>query len=99
MYQKKFKGAYSKKWLDYIMVDELGELILPNYITGAFNYMVEKKGLKDVRFHDLRHTCASLLLNHGKHNGVSMKDIQVWLGHSDYATTANIYSHVDASSK
>ncbi|MBP3337075.1 MAG: site-specific integrase [Clostridia bacterium] len=99
MYQKKFKGAYSKKWLDYVMVDELGELILPNYITGAFNRMVENNGLKDVRFHDLRHTCASLLLNHGKHKGISMKDIQVWLGHSDFATTANIYSHVDASSK
>ncbi|MBQ3553069.1 MAG: site-specific integrase [Clostridia bacterium] len=99
MYQKKFKRAYSKKWLDYVMVDELGELILPNYITSSFNRMVEKKGLKDVRFHDLRHTCASLLLNHGKLNGIGMKDIQVWLGHSDFATTANIYSHVDASSK
>ena len=99
MYQKKFKSAYSKKWLDYVMVDELGELILPNYIIGAFNRMVENNGLKDVRFHDLRHTCASLLLNHGKLNGISMKDIQVWLGHSDFATTANIYSHVDASSK
>lgn len=99
MYQKKFKGSYSKKWIDYVMVNELGDLILPNYITGTFNRMVDKKGLKDVRFHDLRHTCASLLLNHGKFNGVGMKDIQVWLGHSDYATTANIYSHVDASSK
>ena len=99
MYRKKFKGSYSKKWLDYVMVDELGELILPNYITSSFNRMVERRGLKDVRFHDLRHTCASLLLNHGKLNGVGMKDIQVWLGHSDFATTANIYSHVDASSK
>ena len=50
-------------------------------------------------FHDLRHTCASLLLNKGKHNGITLKDIQVWLGHSDFATTANIYSHLDATSK
>ena len=98
-YQKKFKRAYSKKWLNYVMVDELGELILPNTITDSFNYTLEKNGLRHVRFHDLRHTCATLLLSHGKKTGVGMKDIQVWLGHSDFATTANIYSHVDASSK
>ena len=51
--------------------------------------------LPDIRFHDLRHTCASLLLA----NGISMKEIQEWLGHSSYNTTANIYAHVDSSSK
>ena len=97
--QKKYKRAYSKKWLNYVMVDELDELILPNTITDSFNYTLEKHGLRHVRFHDLRHTCATLLLSHGKKTGVGMKDIQVWLGHSDYRTTANIYSHVDAGSK
>ena len=43
----------------------------------------------------MRHTCASLLLK----NGVPMKDIQEWLGHSDYNTTANIYAHLDTTSK
>lgn len=81
------------------MVDELGLLITPDYITSAFSHMLEVNGLRHIRFHDLRHTCASLLLNNGKHNGVTLKDIQVWLGHSDFSTTANIYSHVDASSK
>lgn len=99
MYQKKFKRSYSKEWLDYVMVDELGLLITPDYITSAFSHMLEVNGLRHIRFHDLRHTCASLLLNNGKHNGVTLKDIQVWLGHSDFSTTANIYSHVDASSK
>lgn len=37
--------------------------------------------------------------NKGKQNGVDLKDIQAWLGHSDFATTANIYSHLDATSK
>ncbi|WP_420819746.1 tyrosine-type recombinase/integrase [Paenibacillus monticola] len=41
------------------------------------------------------HSCASLLLA----NGVSMKEIQEWLGHSNYSTTANIYSHLEYSSK
>ena len=44
---------------------------------------------------DLRHSCASLLLA----NGVPMKQIQEWLGHSDFSTTANIYAHLDYSSK
>ncbi|MBO5277522.1 MAG: tyrosine-type recombinase/integrase, partial [Clostridia bacterium] len=43
----------------------------------------------------LRHSCASLLLA----NKVPMKMIQDWLGHSDMSTTANIYSHVDHTSK
>ena len=47
------------------------------------------------RFHDLRHTCASLLLK----NGVSMKEIQEWLGHSNFSTTANIYAHLDTAAK
>ena len=99
MYRKKFKRSYNKDWLDYIMVDELGELISPDYITTAFRRTLEANNLRLIRFHDLRHTCASLLLNKGKEKGVTLKDIQVWLGHSDFATTANIYSHLDAKSK
>lgn len=95
MYRKKFKRSYSKEWLDYVMVDELGGLIMPNYVTSAFKRLLEKNDLRPIRFHDLRHTSASLLLN----NGVQLKDIQMWLGHSDFATTANIYAHLDANSK
>ena len=98
-YRKKFQRSYSKEWLDYVMVDELGELILPNYITSAWKRFLETNHLRVIRFHDLRHTCASLLLNKGKHNGITLKDIQVWLGHSDFSTTANTYSHLDATSK
>ena len=52
-------------------------------------------GLRRIRFHDLRHSCASLMLA----NGVPMKQIQDWLGHSDFSTTANIYAHLDYSTK
>ena len=51
--------------------------------------------MRQIRYHDLRHSCASLLLA----NGVPMKQIQEWLGHSDFSTTANIYAHLDYSSK
>ena len=73
----------------------MGTLISPNYISGTFPKLFEKNGLRKIRFHDLRHSCASLLLA----NNVPMKQIQEWLGHSDFSTTANIYAHLDYSSK
>ena len=66
-----------------------------NYLTTRFPEILEKKGLRRMRFHDLRHSCASLLLA----NGVPLKHIQEWLGHSDFSTTANIYAHLDYSAK
>lgn len=97
-YRKEFKSSYNSRWNDYLMVDELGNLILPEYVSEAFSGALKKHNLRHIRFHDLRHTCATLLLNKGK-GTVTIKDIQIWLGHSDFATTANIYSHLDASSK
>jgi integrase len=76
-------------------VDELGERMRTNYLTSAFPKFLEDHGLRRMRFHDLRHSCAPLLLA----NGVPLKQIQEWLGHSDIGTTANIYSHLDYKSK
>ena len=87
--------CYNKEYADYICVDEMGNLINPDYITDAFPRFLEKNNLRRIRFHDLRHSCASLLLA----NGVAMKQIQEWLGHSDFSTTANIYAHLDFNSK
>ncbi len=93
--QRVMRRAYSKKYLDYICVDAVGELIRPDYVTNHFAVILKDLGLKKIRFHDLRHSCASLLLA----NKVPMKMIQDWLGHSDMGTTANIYSHIDGESK
>jgi len=87
--------SYNMQYIDYICVDEIGDLTAPNYITGAFPKLLERSGLRRIRFHDLRHSCASMLLA----NGVAMKQIQEWLGHSDFSTTANIYAHLDYNSK
>ena len=87
--------CYNREYSDYICVDELGNLIKPDYLTQVFPRILESHGLRRIRFHDLRHSCASLLLA----NGVSMKQIQEWLGHSDFATTANVYAHLDYNSK
>lgn len=80
---------------EYIFVNDMGAPYQPNYVTQHFKLILRKNHLRNIRFHDLRHTCASLLLK----NGVPMKDIQEWLGHSSYNTTANIYAHLDTSSK
>lgn len=94
-YQKIFGKSYNKNYLDYICVDEIGNIISPNYVTTAFSKLLEKNGMRHIRYHDLRHSCASLMLA----NGVPMKQIQEWLGHSDFSTTANIYAHLDYRSK
>ena len=87
--------CYNKEFLDYVCVNALGERIKPSYLTNSFPAFVVKNGMRRIRFHDLRHSCASLLLA----NGVSLKHIQEWLGHSDFSTTANIYAHLDYQSK
>ena len=87
--------SYCREYIGYICVDEMGNRMSPNYITTGFSKLLKKNGLRAIRFHDLRHSCASLLLS----NGVSMKQIQEWLGHSDFSTTANIYAHLDFNSK
>ncbi len=94
-YQRVCGNCYDKRYLGYICVDEMGTLLSPDYLSAAFPKLLAKHGLRRIRFHDLRHSCASLLLA----NGVSMKQIQEWLGHSDFSTTANVYAHLDYSSK
>lgn len=74
--------------------DHLTELT-GHAIYCGFSRICEKAGVPHYRFHDLRHSCASLLLA----NDVPLKQIQEWLGHSDIGTTANIYSHLDYKSK
>lgn len=94
-YRRVCGRCYNKKYLEYICVDKMGTLIPPHYLTASFPKLLEKNNLRHIRFHDLRHSCASLLLA----NGVPMKQIQEWLGHSDFSTTANVYAHLDYNSK
>ena len=92
-YRQQFGRSYSKKYLDMVCVNPLGDLIKPSYVTSHFPEILNKYGLRDIRFHDLRHTCASLLLS----MDVNMKVIQKYLGHSNMSTTADIYSHLDVT--
>jgi integrase len=66
-----------------------GSRLKPSYISNHFRLLLEKNNLRKIRFHDLRHTAGSLLLD----SGVDIKTIQEFLGHSQASTTLNIYLH------
>lgn len=80
---------------DYVFKWPDGHTYSPDYVTKEFSRLLEKNGLPHIRFHELRHSCASLLIS----LGYSLKDVQEWLGHSDIKMTANIYSHLDMTRK
>lgn len=81
--------SYNQDFLDFVCVDGMGMLLQPDFVSQKFQKLLEKYGLRPIRFHDLRHSCATIML----YLGYSMKDIQTWLGHSNFAFTANTYVH------
>ena len=95
LYRRMFKGSYNRRYDDYVCVNQLGELIKPSYVTQHFSDLLKKYGLRHIRFHDLRHTFASILIG----QDVPLINVSNFLGHSDISTTANIYAHLDKASK
>ena len=91
--RKLFGKDYNES--DYIFKWADGKPFAPDYVTRNFSQLLKKHNLRHIRFHDLRHSCASLLIA----NDFSIKDIQEWLGHSDIQVTANIYAHLDVKRK
>lgn len=89
--RNEYGRQYRKEYLEYIFVNEQGKLLSPEYVTRHFSYVLNKFHMKKIRFHDLRHTCASLLFL----NDVPLQKIQLWLGHSTYRTTEKFYIHLD----
>lgn len=93
--QEKYRALcgdrYDTRYLDFVCVNQMGTLINPDYVSQGFAKALKKHGLRHIRYHDLRHSCASILSG----MGYSMKDIQTWLGHSDYNFTANTYVHTE----
>lgn len=93
---KKFYGnTYDQRFLEYICVEENGKIVYPDHMTKQFEDLIKENNFKHIRLHDLRHSCASNMLS----SGVPMKEIQEWLGHSNFSTTADVYSHLDFSAK
>lgn len=67
----------------------------PDYVSHGFNSLLKRHGLPHIRFHELRHTAGSLLLN----SGMSIKQIAEYLGHEKVSTTLDIYTHIDIEGK
>lgn len=88
------KNGYNQKYLDYVCVKDNGDLIKPNHITHRFLKLIRRNGLKEIRFHDLRHTLATEL----NANGIDLKSIGEFLGHGNLSTTKR-YAHPDARIK
>jgi integrase len=73
-----------------VFTDELGRSLGPGNVTHRFSDALARLGLPHVRFHDLRHGVASLLLA----QGVPLKVVSETLGHSGIAITADVYAHL-----
>lgn len=80
---------------DYICVDDQGKLFSPNYLSEHFQVLLAHHGLRKIRYHDLRHSCANLLIS----ARVPLIEVQQWLGHSTMSTTADLYSHLEFAAK
>ena len=95
--QEHYKKLFGREYIqnDYIVKRPNGELYMPCTFTSNVKRYMKNAGLPVIRVHDLRHTTASLLLS----LGLSLKEVQEWLGHSDISTTANIYTHIMAQTK
>lgn len=93
--RKLFKESYNHEYDDYVCTDGLGNLLRPGYVTQRFSKLLKQNGLRHIRFHDLRHSFASILIN----QKVPLINVSNFLGHSTISTTANIYAHLDKSSK
>ncbi len=75
---------------DLVFCTAFGTPLNPNYVLERFKKLLKKAGLPDMRFHDLRHSAATMLLSMGVHPKV----VQELLGHNQISMTMDIYSHV-----
>ena len=86
------RAAWAAAWVDSGLVFTCGDgsRMRPDVVTHQFKRLVASTGVRDIRFHDLRHTSASLALT----AGVAMKTVSERLGHSSTTITADLYTHV-----
>lgn len=80
---------------DYVFKWDDGRPYDPDFISRKFRQLLQQYGLPRIRFHDLRHSCASMLYE----MGYDLKDIMEWLGHSDIKMTGNLYAHFNMRQK
>ena len=92
--KKIFGNAYKNKE-DYVLVDSEGKLIKPNFVTKKFKELIDKNNLRPIKFKNLRHSCATLLIA----NGITLDKVQILLGHSTVKTTETYYANTEVIDK
>lgn len=92
-YKTRLDSGYHNN--DYIFKNPNGIPYRPDSLTRSFKRALERHGLPQMRYHDLRHSTASILVD----KGWDINDIKEWLGHADISTTANIYAHISHRKK
>ena len=88
--ETKLKAGSNWQEHDYVFCTLHGTHLNPNHIVDEFKKMLKQAGLPNIRFHDLRHSAATLLLSLGVHPKV----VQELLGHTQIGITMDVYSHV-----
>lgn len=88
-------NSYINEYSNFVFVDNTGDLIKPDRLSRNVHRICENADITDIHFHGLRHTCASNLLA----NGASLKEVQEWLRHSNFNTTADFYVHLSIQQK
>ena len=85
------KLRYAGSWAhpELVFVTRIGTWIRPRNLLRQFKQLAREAGLPEIRFHDLRHTAATIMLEQSMHH----KIVQERLGHSRLATTLDTYSH------
>jgi integrase len=84
-------GSQGEQWNELVFCNEIGGPYIPSSaVRSTFTRMLRRGGLPTIRFHDLRHTCATLALS----ARVNPKVVSEMLGHSNIGITLDIYSHV-----
>ena len=91
--QRRLKDVYNDT--GYVFTKQDGSIYYPSSLSHKLMRVIKENELPHLRFHDLRHSCASILYDRGWEE----KDISEWLGHSDIETTMNIYAHIFFSRK
>jgi len=95
--QEEHAAFCGNTWVDsgYIVVDEMGKPITFGRLQKNYKRILANNGLPDIRFHDLRHSVATYLLE----IGIPIEEVSAWLGHSSIATTAKVYAHVNIGTR
>jgi integrase len=88
--ETKLKAGSNWQEHDYVFCTLHGTHLNPNHIVDEFKKLLKQADLPNIRFHDLRHSAATLLLSLGVHPKV----VQELLGHTQIGITMDVYSHV-----